>query len=51
MPLVLTYQADVAAKSTESTFFFLFWFFPFLLSSLTFENNQANNYSNNKKNS
>ena len=39
MPLVLTYQANVADRSTESTVFF---------SSSTFENNQANNYSNNK---
>ena len=39
MPLVLTYQANVADRSTESTVIF---------SSSTFENNQANNYSNNK---
>ena len=42
MPLVLTYQANVADRSTESTVIFL------LFSSSTFENNQANNYSNNK---
>ena len=51
MPLVLTYQANVADRSTESTVLFLFYFFPFLFSSSTFENNQANNYSNDKENS
>ena len=40
MPLVLTYQANVADGSSESIVLFLF--------SSSFENNQANNYSNNK---
>ena len=43
MPFVLTYQANVADRSTESTVIFVL-----LFSSSTFENNQANNYSNNK---